>query len=268
MNWTDNFIQDVRFGSRVLIQQPIALTAAMAALALGIGLVTFMFCMLNGSLLRRLPLEDPDRLVFTTIPAGLVREFSEQQTAFDGLVAFGAFPAEFRAAAQPARRSVCFVTENFLRVLRAKPELGRDFLPGEGAAGAQPVALLSQRLWQEEFQGGPDVLGATVWVEGQPKTVIGVMPANFRFPINQDVWVAAEVDQQLANRGDGFVFGRLEPSVSIRRASADANTVAARLFRPLRHGGPGSTPFGSVLMPTLSAAAFRARPLPGSRHSR
>ena len=109
-----SFQQDARFGIRLLLKQPVALLSALAALALGIGLVTFMFCMVNGSLLRTLPLPGPDRVVYTTIPVGLLHEFSEQQTTFDGLAAFGAFPGNFRVAQKSERLSVCFVTDNLI----------------------------------------------------------------------------------------------------------------------------------------------------------
>src|SRR5258708_5192386 len=158
LNGIQYFLQDLWFAFRVLIKQPVSLISALAALTLGIGLTTIMFCAINGIMLQNLPLPEPDRLVSTTVPAWAFREFSAQQTAFEGLVSFGDFPANFRAAGMPSRREVCFITANFLDVLRAKPMLGRNFLPGEGASGAAPVALLSHKLWQEEFQGNQTVL--------------------------------------------------------------------------------------------------------------
>ncbi len=179
--WPDYLFQDFSFGFRILIKQPGSLLAALAALTLGIGLVTVMFSAINTLMLRSLPLPDPERLISTTVPAWAVPEFRKQQTTFEGLVSFGDFHANFRSAGAPSRREACFISANFLDIMRAKPLLGRSFRPGEDASGAEAAAILSYKLWQEEFQGNRAVLGSTVWVEGSPKTVVGVMPAEFRF---------------------------------------------------------------------------------------
>lgn len=233
--WLDNLFQDFSFGFRILLKQPGSLLAALAALTLGIGLVTIMFCAINTLMLRSLPLPDPERLISTTVPAWALPEFRKQQTTFEGLVSFGDFHANFRSTGTPSRREACFISANFLDVLRAKPLLGRNFLPGEDASGAEAVAILSYKLWQEEFQGDRAVLGSTVWVEGSPKTVVGVMPVEFRFPINDDLWVAADVTQGIANRDTGFVFGRLKPDVTLAGARAELNTIWTRLQPPRRN---------------------------------
>ncbi|HZM01632.1 MAG TPA: ABC transporter permease [Candidatus Saccharimonadales bacterium] len=236
--WLDQLFQDLGFGLRILLEQPGALAAALAALTLGIGLVTVMFCAINPLVMRGLPLPEPDRLVSTTVPAGAFPEFRREQTTFAGLVSFGDFHANFRVAAKASRREVCFITANFVDVLRAKPLLGRAFLPGEDRAGSAPVAILSYKLWQEEFQGNQNVPGSTVWVDGVARTVVGVMPADFRFPINDDLWIASEVTEELANRETGFVFGRLKPKVSRAAAQAELNTIWTRLQPPRRTDQP------------------------------
>lgn len=264
-----NMLQDLRFGARLLTRQPVTLVMAVAALALGIGLVALMYCMINGLLLRGLPLPEGDRLVSTTIPAWASRDIAEQQTSFEGLVSFGAFHTGFRAQGATSRRSVCFATANFFEVLRAQPILGRAFLPNEDNAGAQPVALISYQMWQEEFQGNASVLGSTVWVNGNPKTVVGVMPAGFNFPINESVWVAAEVTQQLANRDRGFVFGRLSPGVSIGKARSELNALWTRAhaprpkderpLEPIRVGGYADAVTGALHgKSTVKMASFAA----------
>ncbi len=260
MNWIHNFLQDLGFGFRVLIKQPVSLVSALAALTLGIGLTTFMFCVINGILLRRIPLPESDRLVSSTVPAWAFPEFSRQQTVFEGLVSFGDFHANFRATGTPSRREVCFITANFLQVLRAKPELGRDFLPDEDAPGAAPVALLSHKLWQEEFEGSPAVLGSTIRVDGQPKTVIGVMGPDFRFPINDDLWVAAGVTQELANRETGFVFGRLKPAAGLALARAELNTIWTRLMPPRRSDEPALEPIRAGAYADALTGVLQGRP--------
>ena len=131
-----------------------------------------MFCAINTLMLRSLPLPEADRLISTTVPAWALPEFRKQQTTFEGLVSFGDFQANFRSAGTPSRREACFISANFLDVMRAKPLLGRNFLPGEDASGAEAVAILSYKLWQEEFQGDPTVLGSTVWLRGRPRRLL------------------------------------------------------------------------------------------------
>jgi putative ABC transport system permease protein len=253
--WLENFGQDLRFGCRMLRKQPGSLVAAIAALTLGIGLVTVTFCAINSLVFQSLPLPQPDRVVSTTVPAWAFPEFSRQQTTIENLASFGDFHANFRAAGAPSRREVCFITANFLEVFRVKPLLGRGFLPDEAAPGAEPVAILSHRLWLEEFQGDRKVLGSTIWISGQPKTVVGVMPAEFRFPINDDLWVASEVPPELAHRDTGFVFGRLKPGVAIASAQAELNTIWLRVALPRRTNDPALQPIRvGAYMDALSGA--------------
>jgi putative ABC transport system permease protein len=120
--------------------------------------------------------------------------------------------------------------------LRVAPAIGRGFRPGEDKAGAEPVALISFDLWQEEFQGSPAVLGSTIWIEGKPRTVVGVMPRDFHFPINEWVWVAAPVTPEIAYTDQGFVFGRLKPGLNFSKAEAELNTLWAAMNPPPKPG--------------------------------
>src|SRR5512138_766507 len=111
-------MNDLRFGMRMLLKQPGSSLAAIIALTLGIGLVTMMFCFFNGTVLQGLPFPDSDRLVYTTIPGDLLREFREQQTTFEHLCSFGSTFENFKARGAPSRRRVCFITPEFLELLR------------------------------------------------------------------------------------------------------------------------------------------------------
>src|SRR6185503_8569589 len=122
--------------------------SAVAALTLGIGLVTFSLSAINCVFFGKLPFPDADRLVYATIPKPDLRTFQEQQTTFEGLSAFGSGSANFKAIDVPSRRRVCFIDVKFLDVVRATPLSGRGFLPGEGKPGAEPVALIGYDLWQ------------------------------------------------------------------------------------------------------------------------
>jgi putative ABC transport system permease protein len=260
-------LNDLKSAFRQLLKNSGSTVMGLLSLALGIGLVTLMYCGINGSLLKAVPLPESASLVSTTIPAWAYRDFAEQQTSFDGLVSFAAFHAKFRTSGATSLRSVCFTTANFFDVLRARPVLGRAFRPAEGSAGAEPVALISYELWQDEFHGDAAVPGSTIWLDDEPRTVIGVMPPDFHFPINESVWVASDVTQKLANRDRGFVFGRLKPGVRLAQARAELNTLWSHALPPPRAGDPPVEPirvgaYAAALTgalygdPTLAGTAF------------
>ena len=185
-------------------------------------------CAINCVFFAKLPLPDADRLVYTTIPEPALRTFQEQQTSFEGLSAFGSGSANFKANDAPTRRPVCFISANFLNVIHAAPLCGRGFLPGEGKPGSEPVALIGYDLWQQEFHGSPAAVGSVIRLDGQPRTIVGVMPDGFKFPINDELWVPAEPGTPQMS-GWGFVFGRLKPSATIAEARTELNVIAMRL---------------------------------------
>lgn len=230
----NELLQDLRLGWRVLLKQPWTASSTILALTLGIGLVTTMFCFFNGTVLQGLPFPDSDRLVYTTIPSDAIREFKEQQTRFEELCSFGSIWENFKAKGAPSRRRACYISPDFLEAVGVKPVVGRGFRPGEGAPGAEPVALLGFDVWQEEFQGDPAAVGSIFWLDGKPQTVVGIMPPEFRFPINENIWVASSGTADQGNRGQGFVFGKLKPSVTPGQAQAELNTIWTRLVPPER----------------------------------
>src|SRR5262249_16534241 len=160
------------------------------------------------------------RLVYTSIPRMALDDFGDQQTSFEALSAFSTATANFKALNAPSRRRVCFVSANFLEEARATPLLGRGFLPGEDKPGAEPVALIGHDLWQQEFNGSSAAVGLIIRVDRQSRTVVGIMPKGFKFPINDGLWIPLEPKLM---SGWGFVFGRLKPSVSIAQARLELN---------------------------------------------
>jgi putative ABC transport system permease protein len=225
-----NFIQDLRFGFRLWRKKPGSFLSAVAALTLGIGLVTFSLSTINCVFYGKLPFPDAGRLVYATIPEADFREFQEQQTTFEGVSSFSSGSANFKALDAPSRRNVCFIGANFLDVVRATPLFGRGFLPGEGKPGAEPVALIGFDLWQREFHGSPAAIGSLIRLDGQPRTVVGIMPEGFKFPIADNLWIPAEPGTAPIS-GWGFGFGRLKASTSMAEARTDLNLIAARLGR-------------------------------------
>lgn len=238
----NTFLQDLRFGMRILLKQPWSLLAAILALSIGIGLVTMMFCFFNGTILQSLPLQDSDQLAYTTIPVDAFQPFKEQQSSFERLCSFGSTSENFKAKSTPSRRRVCFITSDFLETVRVNPLLGRGFQPGEDQPGSDPVALLGYDVWQEEFAGDPAAIGSIIWVGGQAKTVVGIMPRDFHFPINESIWVASNQPSNHANHGQGFIFGRLKSSVGMDQAKAELNTIWKRLLPPEQAQDPALEP--------------------------
>jgi predicted permease len=266
LRWLDNLRQDLRFGFRFLFKQPGALVASIAALSLGIGLVIFGYCLIQGLFFRLLPFPESERLAYTSIAGPAYQEFNEQQTAFDRLAAFSQQGITLKAAGISAGRWGFFVTANFFEVLGVRPLLGRGFLPGEDLPGAAPVAMLSHRFWQEEYQGEPDAVGSTVKVDGQPTTIVGVMPRDFGFMIEQGIWIAS---RQRAGQGYdgseyvskfGFVFGRLKHTFTLAQARAELNAIAARLQPP--------NPDKAVALPRIRVGTLVDFPEPESPQPR
>lgn len=228
VSWVEHLGRDLWFGLRLCKKQPGSFLLAVAALTLGIGLATFALCVLESVFFSELPVPASERIVYATIPPGVFREINEQQQSFVALSAFGSGSANFKAVNAPSRRHVCFIGPSFLDVVQVTPLRGRGFLPGEGKPGAEPVALIGYDLWQREFGGNPAAVGATIHLDGRPRTVIGIMPAGFKFPIDDELWIPAEPGSE-AMSGWGFSFGRLKPSISFAAARAELEALSARV---------------------------------------
>lgn len=187
----DTFWQDIRFGFRALAKNPVFSLAAAVSLALGIGVNTTIFSLVNAVFLNPLPVERASELVglftidernqgpFTNLrqtsrPNYL--DYRDKNQVFTGLTAslFG-LSASLATGGEPQQVTVEIATGNYFEVLGVKPALGRFFRPDEDhTPGAAPVAVLSHGLWQRRFGGGPDALGRTFNVNGTPLTVVGV----------------------------------------------------------------------------------------------
>ena len=195
-------MQDLRLAFRLLARQPLTSSLAMVALAMGIGLTTTMFSILNGAVLRGLPFERADRLQhiapFDTVandddeaPQWVYASWRSTQQSFEDLSGF--FVANANVVGPdgtPERYRGAWITPNTFGLLRARPALGRDFTDADGAEGAPPVTIISDRVWRDRFDGRADVLGQTLRVNGKAATVVAVMPPGVAFPMTQDGWLA------------------------------------------------------------------------------
>jgi putative ABC transport system permease protein len=235
--------QDLRFAIRLLSRQKAFSLAVVATLALGIGANTAIFSVVDGVLLRPLPYAEPSRLVrvWAANPRGIPRngiapadyfDWRERNRAFDSLAAFGATDATLTGAGDPVQLAGATATANLVSMLGVRPLLGRWFLPEETAGSAQPVVVLSERLWRERFGAAPDIVGRSVLLDSRPRAVVGVMPRAFGFPSSDErMWLPLPDGWRAQPRSAHFLgaVGRVRPGVPLDAARDDLRSVARAL---------------------------------------
>jgi putative ABC transport system permease protein len=241
MSW---FTSDVRFGLRMLRKRPGHALFSVVALGLGIGLTTAAFSIVDGIALRGLPFPGADRLMllgYDNPARGLhhlpvdphdFADWARRQRSFEGLAAYEMGTDTLTVGGVAERLTGSAVSAGLLRLLRAEPVLGRGFQPRDEVPGAAPVALLGWRIWQDRFGGDPGIVGRAVRIDGHPATVVGVMPATFRFPYDDEIWSPLVLDLAGAARGKGEaveVIGRLRPGVGLEQARAEMAAIARAL---------------------------------------
>ncbi len=236
-------LQDLRFGLRT-IQKNKAITAvAVLCLAIGIGLNTMMFSVVDGVLIQSLPYRDAERLAqfFTTNQHSGVRfggvswlglrEWRERGTSFEAIAGLQYRSFTIGDQNDPQRYAGAAVGHELFPMLGVDPQLGRGFSADDDRPGAEPVVLLSDVLWQQRYHGDPGIIGRAILVNSRPHTVVGVMPPNFEFPQNQQVWLPLAEYGYSTNRGERSLtaFARLKPGVALTRAQQEADAVARQL---------------------------------------
>jgi predicted permease len=240
----DTLLHDLRFAVRLLIKNRWFTAAVVVALALGVGVNTTVFTVINGWNLRDLPVDEPSRLMHlgTRDAQGRTRgvsyldflEWRDGSRAFTGLAAYADTSVNLGMEGRPADHLAgCFVSPNALSVLREHPIVGRDFRPEDDRLGAAPVIIIGHAVWTERFGADPSAIGRTIRVNGAPATIIGVMPPGFRFPYLAEVWrPLAQMPDLAAQPRDARaigVFGRLADGVTLAQARAEMSALAAAL---------------------------------------
>ena len=249
-------LQDLRYGLRMLAKNPGFATVALLTLALGIGANTTIFSVANAVLLRPLPFAAPDRLVRVVsvrLPANApdnasyldFLDWRARNHVFESMAVFRTGDFTLTGQGDATHLAGAVVSADLFRLLGVRPSLGRAFLPEEdkpGAAGGGDAVILSHRLWQECFGTDRNVVGRTIDLDNKSFTVVGVMPARFRFPIQAepiDLWTTVALDIGGPNGGKGMadqrgahyldVIARLKPNVSVAEADAEMNTIFSTL---------------------------------------
>ena len=244
VHW-DILRQDLRYTVRTLARTPGFTLTAILVVALGIGANTAAFSVTDFVLIRPLPFPQPDRLVriWESVPGysqmelspGNYRDWKNRSASFEAFGTDSTNAVNWIGQGEPQRLETADVTANLIPALGAKPFMGRLFTNDEDSPDAPKTVLLSYRLWQMRFGRDPAVLGRKMILDGVPVTIIGVMQPEFRFPNSDiDIWRPIALPEALfQDRANNFVTGiaRLKPGVTLDRARAELNAIAAQLER-------------------------------------
>jgi putative ABC transport system permease protein len=240
----DSFCKGLRFGGRMLWKSLGFTGVALLALVLGIGANTAIFSVVNAVLLRPMPFQDAERLVvvWETSPrtkknnVANPQNFAEWRTrnrSFEAMAGYVPFQLSMSITGDGAPEDVPgnYITREFFPILGVQPAMGRNFLPEEDVRSNDNAALISDGLWRRRYGADRNIVGKKLIVRGKPTTVVGVLPANFRFPeVKADVWMLTHIDA--AGQRQGRYLGaiaRLKPGVSLSQAQADMKIIASQL---------------------------------------
>jgi len=254
--WTsvERFAQDLRYAQRTARKSPGFTAIVVLTLALGIGVNTAVFSVVNTVLLRKPPYTDPDRIVslhqrfpkqsdspIGACPADYL-DYRDRSRAFSSVAGFEGEVFDLTGAAEPLQVPAERVTHNLFSTLGIVPFVGRTFTADEDRPGAANVLILSYDFWQRRFGGSPQTVGSVVRLNEKPYAVVGIMPAGFEFPFAPAsvgeppaLWVPlAFTAKQIEDRAAEFpvhIVARLKPGVSLAQAGQDVQRVAAEFQR-------------------------------------
>jgi len=244
------FLQDIRYGLRRIVQNPGFSAIAVLTLALGIGATSTIFSVVNAVLLRPLPFHDPQHLVAvsqvtTDTQAGAVpmsftkyEAIRDQSQSLARIAVYYPISPSLGGESEPEQIAAARVSGDLFGLLGVAPQLGRGFDAAEMTPGGADAAVITDGLWHRRFGGEPTVLGRTLRLDGKDVTVVGVLPAAFRFPLQlpePQVWMprVSEPDAltpaQVHSGASYLSFvARLQPGRTIAQAQAELDTINAR----------------------------------------
>ncbi len=280
----DLLLQNVRFAVRTLRRNRLFTVFSVLTLGLGIGANTAVFSVIRGVLLEPLPYANADRLLLVRQAAPLagranasvsVRElydYREQTASFDALVEYHQMNFDLLGHGDPDRVNTGVVSHDFFDVLGIRPILGRTFVEGDDAPGADAVLVLSHSYWEKAFGSDPSVVGRVFQMNDRPHTVIGVLPAVPMYPQENDVYMsvsacpfraAAETRMQQNRRAFSAltVFGRMKPGIARAQAESDVEAVCRRFTSENPSVYPASSGFGATTLAIQTELTRQARPL-------
>ena len=271
----NSLLQDLRFGLRMLIKNPLFTLISVMTLALGIGANTAIFSVVDAVLLRPLPYSEANRLVFlwstmnsqgVPISGSALPDYyawRDQNRVFDGLAGF--YNGDFNLSSPgtaPELIQGAYITPNLFQVLKVSPSFGRLFASEEEQYGRHRVVLLSYGLWQRRFAGERDLVGRDIKLGGENYTVAGVMPRGLPFFANLpevELWtpISFAPNDDMATRNNHFVnlVGRLKAGITSEQAQSDVSAIA----KSMEAQYPSNKGLGALIVPMQEQIAGDSR---------
>jgi predicted permease len=241
--WLEDLRRDLWYAARTLRRTPGFTAVAVITLALGIGAVTIIYSVLRYVILDPFPYSDSHRMVDVVLrdpsgrnirgpafPAAEFLDYQEHTPAFSDVVGTALEPMHWVSDSGAERLLIGWMTPNGFTFLGVGPLFGRVFGPGDATPDAPPVAVLNYRAWMRLFGGDPNVVGRSIVLNGQARTIIGIMPPRFEWNI-ADLWIPLVLhptDESRLTRSYAAFQAKLRPGVSIEEAEAQLNVIAAR----------------------------------------
>src|SRR5581483_7501143 len=238
----ETILQDVKYGARMMVKNPLFSVIAVMTLALGIGANTAIFSVVNALLIRPLPYKDPGRLVFISevtpkrkenfVPGPHFLDWLEESKTLEQIAAYHGNELTLTGGGESEKLNGNRVSSEFFSMLGTVPALGRNFLQSEDVPNAQRVAIISHSLWESRFGSDHNIVGKSIVLDDEGYTVVGVLPADFRFSEPFDVYVPLALDsiQEHGNQQISVlnVIARLSPGVTIDQARTELDAIRGR----------------------------------------
>jgi predicted permease len=279
----DTFIQDIRYGLRLLGKSPGFTAVVILTLALGIGANTVIFSVINSVLLRSLPFRDPARLVKVTFEdpgLGLVglpfsvpelEDLKSSPGVFEDVSAIGEGSVNLTGAKQPERLEYVVASPNYFLMLGAKSEKGRLFGPQDFALGFAEAVVISDGLWHREYGGEPNVIGKSIRLDNDLYTIVGILPPGFRHPgttvaTDVEVWQTAgfsAAPAPMPARNVRFIpmaIARLKPGMTLEQAQAKLDIMSTQVRRDFASDYPSGSTRMVRILPLQESLVGNVRP--------
>lgn len=237
-------LRDIRIGFRSLAKSPGLAVVAVMALMFGIGLTTTMFSIVYGVMLKGLPYPDGNRIVAVyrnntvtgnrhmSVPISDFTDYSAQQHTLSSIAAYHTGDVNVSGVGEAERYTGAWVTAPLFDIAKAQPVLGRALRADDNVPNGPNVAVISYAMWKTRFGGERTVLDQVIRANGQPFTIVGVMPEKYAFPDNADLWLPLQLDPLATPRGAGqglVVIGMLRPGTTVDQAAMDFAAIAKHL---------------------------------------
>jgi predicted permease len=243
--WTftilESWWQDLRYSLRTLVNNSSVTWVIVVALALGIGIDTTVFTVVNSALSFNMGVDHIERLVVIfggdgvrrdpLLPFPDYQDFRSQIKSIENLAAYSMTLVNVSDSRSPPESYACVqMTMSGWDVVNRRPILGRGFTPSDDSSNATPTILLSHRIWKSRYGGDPAIVGERIVIDGLPRVVIGVMPPGIQFPEDADLWIPLMPINAIRNARSLVLFGRLAPGATLQTARTEIDGIAHRFM--------------------------------------